>query len=156
MNEEFAPIKFATRSEACKTLDGLLEIMGRTYATVADLYGLCRVTRSFSDDQWGWYDLRRASVYRVKDGYELRLPTPVEINNSNERVVVTNPNAAVEILVQNLVYLQRRQNEAAEDEVQSLERAARAKASVEALEVEIDNVHKAIETLEGKTVVSSS
>jgi hypothetical protein len=44
--------------------------------SVADLYELLGVTSSYTDEKWGWVDLREATIRRVRDGYLLDLPKP--------------------------------------------------------------------------------
>lgn len=45
-------------------------------ATVADLYDLVDISGDFTDDKWGWYDLRDSGVRRHGGGYVLVLPKP--------------------------------------------------------------------------------
>ena len=45
-------------------------------ATVADLYELVGVQGSYTDDKWGWVDIRGAGITRVRNGYLLDLPRP--------------------------------------------------------------------------------
>ncbi len=44
--------------------------------SVADLYELLGVEASYTDEKWGWVDLRDAGIRRVRDGYLLDLPKP--------------------------------------------------------------------------------
>jgi hypothetical protein len=48
--------------------------------TVPDLYDMLGMSSNFTDDKWGWTDLRGASVDRVRGGYLLNLPRPKEID----------------------------------------------------------------------------
>lgn len=48
-------------------------------ARVLDLYELVGMTGSYTDQNYGWYDLRTASVLRVQDGYLLKLPRATDI-----------------------------------------------------------------------------
>lgn len=45
-------------------------------ARVADLYSLCRMRISPTDEDWGWYNLRSARARRVNDGWLIDLPAP--------------------------------------------------------------------------------
>jgi hypothetical protein len=67
----------ATRVEAEEVIDRLFDVVSRyETATVADLYEMVGVTGNYTDDKWGWTDLRGASVQRVRNGYLLDLPRP--------------------------------------------------------------------------------
>jgi hypothetical protein len=72
---DFDEVVLATRGEAEEVLDRLSDLV-RDYdvATVSDLYELVGITGSFTDEKWGWTDLRGASVRPVREGYLLVLP----------------------------------------------------------------------------------
>ena len=57
------------------------EIVG-TYGTVsvADLYDLVGITGAYTDNKYGWTDIRSASVVRVRDGYMIKLPRALPLN----------------------------------------------------------------------------
>lgn len=71
----FGEVILATRGEAEDVLDRLTALID-TYAvaTVSDLYDLVGITGNFTDDKWGWYDLRGSTVTRVREGYLINLP----------------------------------------------------------------------------------
>jgi hypothetical protein len=72
---DFSDIILQTRGEAEGVIDHLLELVSMyQMATVADLYQLIGVSGEFTDDKWGWYDLRSAGVRQVRGGYLLILP----------------------------------------------------------------------------------
>jgi hypothetical protein len=48
--------------------------------SVADLYDLVGVTGNYTDNKYGWTDIRSASVIRVRDGYMLKLPKALPLN----------------------------------------------------------------------------
>ena len=48
--------------------------------SVADLYELVGITGSYTDNKYGWYDIRSASVVRVRDGYLLKFPKAIPLN----------------------------------------------------------------------------
>lgn len=74
---DFDEIILATRSEAEEVIGRLFDVVARyEAATVADLYELLGLTAKFTDDKWGWTDLRGAGVTRVRNGYLLDLPRP--------------------------------------------------------------------------------
>ena len=71
----FSDIVIASRGEAEDVLDGLRELISQfDVATVSDLYDLAGLTSEFTDNKWGWYDLRSAQVRPVRGGYMLTLP----------------------------------------------------------------------------------
>ena len=72
---DFGEIILASRAEAdavLDTLSGLINQYGQ--ATVLDLYELVNIDANFTDDKWGWTQLRTAGVVHVRDGYLLDLP----------------------------------------------------------------------------------
>jgi hypothetical protein len=72
---DFREIVLENRGEAEEVIDTLREAVQQyQVATVGDLYDLVGVTPKFTDQKWGWSDLRDAGVERVRDGYLLRLP----------------------------------------------------------------------------------
>lgn len=74
---DFDEIILATRVEAEEVIDRLFDLVSRyESATVADLYELVGVSGSYTDDKWGWTDIRGAGVTRVRNGYLLDLPRP--------------------------------------------------------------------------------
>lgn len=76
-NHNFEDIILATRAEAEEVIDRLFDLVSRyETATVADLYELLGITSEFTDDKWGWTDIRGSDVRRVREGYLLDLPRP--------------------------------------------------------------------------------
>lgn len=72
---DFDEIVLPSRGEAELVLDKLSDILAAyDVVTVSDLYDLVGITGSFTDDKWGWFNLRDASFTRVRDGYLLDLP----------------------------------------------------------------------------------
>lgn len=72
---DFDDIVLATRSEAEDVLDRLQDLIKQyEVAKVADLYDLVGISGSFTDDRWGWTDLRDARVRNIRGGYLLELP----------------------------------------------------------------------------------
>lgn len=64
-----------TRGEAEEVLRQLMEMI-ETYdvASVADLYDLVGITGNYTDNNYGWTNVRNAEIVRVRDGYLLKLP----------------------------------------------------------------------------------
>lgn len=78
---DFDEIILDSRAEAQGVLDQLFTLVDDyDVATVADLYEMVGQTGSFTDEKWGWVDVRGASVTRVKGGYLLDLPRPEPID----------------------------------------------------------------------------
>lgn len=76
-SHEFNELVIPTRAEAEEVIDRLFDLTSKyETATVADLYELLGVTGEYTDDKWGWSDLRGAGVVRVSGGYILDLPKP--------------------------------------------------------------------------------
>lgn len=75
---DFDEIILDSRGEAEQVIDLLLEIV-REYnqATVSDLYQLVGITSAYTDQKYGWTDLRGANVQHIRGGqYLLNLPKP--------------------------------------------------------------------------------
>jgi hypothetical protein len=74
-SHDFNDIIFDSRSEAEDVLDRLRDLINQyDVASVNDLYDLVGLTGEFTDDKWGWSDLRSASVRAIRGGYLLNLP----------------------------------------------------------------------------------
>lgn len=69
---------FASRSDVEAVIDNLANIaMSWDTVSVADLYDLIGMEQqSYTDNSWGWSDLRDARVREVRDGWVLDLPAP--------------------------------------------------------------------------------
>lgn len=70
-----------SRGEAEEVLERLGEIID-TYqmATVADLFDLVGISGSYTDQKYGWTNVRNAKVIRVREGYVLDLPKALPMN----------------------------------------------------------------------------
>jgi hypothetical protein len=78
---DFDEIILATRVEAQTVIDRLFDLVSQyEMATVSDLYELVGLNGSYTDEKWGWIDLRGASITRVRNGYLLDLPRPEQLN----------------------------------------------------------------------------
>ena len=74
-------IVLSNRGEAEDVIDRLrAQIDQFDIATVGDLYELLGVVPSYTDNKYGWSDLREAGTRRVRDGYILMLPRPAVID----------------------------------------------------------------------------
>lgn len=73
----FDDIILENRGEAEEVRNHLVDlIIDYGQATVSDLYDLVGITGEFTDNKYGWTDLRSSSVGRVREGYVLNLPKP--------------------------------------------------------------------------------
>lgn len=64
--------------EVLTNLEELIDVYGT--ASVADLGELVGITGEYTDNKYGWTDLRNASVERTRDGYRLKLPRAVPLH----------------------------------------------------------------------------
>ena len=65
--------------EVLNKMDELLDAYG--VVTIADLNDLLGISGEYTDNKYGWTNLRNARVVRVRDGYMLDLPKVFPINN---------------------------------------------------------------------------
>jgi hypothetical protein len=78
---DFSEIVPSTRVEANAVLDKMAELIAQYgQVTVSDLYDMCGLEAAFTDEKWGWTDLRNAGLERVNNGYLLKLPKPEQLD----------------------------------------------------------------------------
>lgn len=77
----FDDIILESRGEAEEVLTRMDELID-TYGivSVADLYDLVGVTGNYTDNKYGWTNIRNAEPVRVRNGYILKLPKALPIN----------------------------------------------------------------------------
>lgn len=63
--------------EVLARMDELVEQYG--IVSVADLYDLVGITGNYTDNNYGWTNIRNAEPVRVRDGYMLKLPKALPI-----------------------------------------------------------------------------
>lgn len=69
-----------TRGEAEEVLARMDEIMEEyDIVRVADLYDLVGLTGEYTDNKYGWTNIRNAKVERVRDGYRISMPRALPI-----------------------------------------------------------------------------
>lgn len=75
---DFDDIILDSKAEAEEVIDQLFELISKyEVATVADLYKMVGVDSEFTDQKWGWTDIRGAGASRIRGGgYLLDLPRP--------------------------------------------------------------------------------
>lgn len=77
----FDEIILERRVEAEEVLDRLEDFIAKyDSVSVATLYDMLGVSSNYVDQNWGWTDLRTASVSHVRNGYLLNLPKPEQID----------------------------------------------------------------------------
>ena len=70
-----------SRGEAEDVIDRMEEIIEEYgFVRVADLYDLVGVTGDYTDNKYGWTNIRSAEPVRVRNGYMLRLPRAIPLN----------------------------------------------------------------------------
>ena len=69
------------RGEAEDVISRMDELIS-TYGvvSVADLYDLVGVTGNYTDNKYGWTDIRSVQAVRVRDGYLIKLPKALPLN----------------------------------------------------------------------------
>ena len=78
---DFQGIVYDTREDAENVLNALAErTMLYGMASVADLYELSGIASSYTDTDYGWAEVSRASVQRTRDGYIIELPKPERLD----------------------------------------------------------------------------
>lgn len=69
-----------SRAEAENVRDRLDEIMDQYgLVRVADLYDLVGITGNYTDNDYGWTNIRNAEIIRVREGYMLKMPRAIPI-----------------------------------------------------------------------------
>ena len=77
---DFDDIILETRGEAEAVIDRLCEaIDAYGQASIGDLNDLVGRTGNYTDNDYGWFNLRSAEAIRTRDGYILKLPRVVPL-----------------------------------------------------------------------------
>lgn len=73
-------VVLATRTEAESVLSRMYDLIENyNMVTVAEFYSLVGISAEFTDENWGWRDLRSANIQHIRDGFRINLPKPEEI-----------------------------------------------------------------------------
>ena len=59
-------------------MDELIDAYG--LVRVADLYDLVGITGNYTDNKYGWTNIRNAQIIRVRDGYMIKMPRAIPID----------------------------------------------------------------------------
>lgn len=71
----FDDIVLNNRVDAERVINGLYDLLNEyEVVSVKDLYSLLGVTSAYTDQSWGWTDLRGSDIVRITQGYLLKLP----------------------------------------------------------------------------------
>lgn len=78
---DFGEVVLDTRGEAEEVLSQLYDLtLDYGQATVSDFYDLVGITSDFTDEKFGWVDLRSANVSRARGGgYTINFPRPIAL-----------------------------------------------------------------------------
>lgn len=70
-----------TRDEAEDILRRMDEIVA-TYGmvTVADLYDLAGISGKYTDNKYGWVNIRNAEIVRIREGFLIKMPKAIPID----------------------------------------------------------------------------
>jgi hypothetical protein len=72
---EFEEIIVETRVEAEHVLEAMFHHIEKfQQVTLSDLKDLVGITAAYTDNKWGWSDLRGADIRHVRNGYLIQLP----------------------------------------------------------------------------------
>ena len=77
---DYDDIVLATMGEARDVLSRMDELID-TYGmvSVADLYDLVGISGNYTDNKYGWTNLKTARITRVRDGYRIEMPRAMVI-----------------------------------------------------------------------------
>lgn len=77
----FDDVLFPTRIEAEAAYESLSAAIEQYHnVSVADLYSTAGITGVWTDNNYGWTDIRSASIIRFEDGYLLKMPKAEPLN----------------------------------------------------------------------------
>lgn len=73
-------IFFDSRETAERVLELSKEIINEYgFVTIADMYDLAGLNTTYTEQKYGWVDLKEAKIIRVRPGYKLILPEIIPI-----------------------------------------------------------------------------
>lgn len=78
---DYDEVVLDSRGEAEEVLARMDELM-TTYGlvSVADFYDLVGITCQYTDNKYGWTNIRNAQVMRVRDGYQIKMPKAMPLD----------------------------------------------------------------------------
>lgn len=79
---DFEDIIFETRRDAEDVREQMEELIDHyKQVSVADMYDMAGLTAPYTANKYGWLNIRTAEPVRVRDGYILKLPRPMPIDD---------------------------------------------------------------------------
>jgi hypothetical protein len=73
-------ITLGSRAEAERVLSCMDELMDEYgIVRVADMYDLVGVSGEYTDNHYGWTNIRNAEIVSTRDGYRIKMPRPLPI-----------------------------------------------------------------------------
>lgn len=77
----FNDLTFDDRGDADEVLSTLDDLLNRyPSVSIADLNELVGITGRYTDNKYGWTDIRQAYIERTRDGYILRMPKAIPLD----------------------------------------------------------------------------
>lgn len=71
----YEDVVLATKGEAVEVLDRMDELIAAYgVVRVADLYDLVGKPGNYTDNRYGWINIKNASIIRVREGYMIKMP----------------------------------------------------------------------------------
>lgn len=64
--------------EVLSRMDDLVATYGMV--SIADMYDLVGITGNYTDNKYGWTNIRNAQVVRIRDGYAIKMPKPTPLD----------------------------------------------------------------------------
>lgn len=78
---DFDDVVLDTRGEAEEVLSSMDDLLATYNAvTVADMYDLVGTSCNYTDNKYGWTNLRNAEIVRVRDGYKIKMPKAIPLD----------------------------------------------------------------------------
>lgn len=82
-SNRLSEVVFSYEEEASEVLEFMLDILEKyNSVSVADFYEIAGLAAEsdYTDNSWGWYDLRRTRTVRTRDGFEIIFPEPERLD----------------------------------------------------------------------------
>lgn len=78
---DHSDVVLESRSEAQEVLSKMDELISAYgVASVGDLYEFAGLPTDYTDNKYGWTDIRSANVMHVRDGYLIKMPKAMPLN----------------------------------------------------------------------------
>jgi hypothetical protein len=78
---DFRDVVLSSRADAENVLDQMRAmIVEYGVASISDFYGLLGITSDFTDEKWGWEDLRTAHIRQIAGGHQIIMPRAIALS----------------------------------------------------------------------------